>query len=42
MKIMSWNVNRLKSIIEKGFLEEIMLQDHDILCIQQPEECTGI
>lgn len=35
MKIISWNVNGLKSIIEKGFLEEIMAQDFDILCLQE-------
>ena len=35
MKIISWNVNGLKSIIEKGFLEEIMAQDPDILCLQE-------
>lgn len=35
MKIISWNVNGLKSIIEKGFLEEIIAQDHDILCLQE-------
>mgnify|MGYP000422353013 FL=1 len=34
MKIISWNVNGLKSIIEKGFLEEIIAQDPDILCLQ--------
>ena len=35
MKIISWNVNGLKSIIEKGFLEEIMSQNPDILCLQE-------
>lgn len=35
MKIISWNVNGLKSIIEKGFLEEIISQDPDILCLQE-------
>lgn len=35
MKIISWNVNGLKSIIEKGFLEEIIAQDPDILCLQE-------
>ncbi len=35
MKIISWNVNGLKSIIEKGFLEEIMAQNPDILCLQE-------
>ena len=35
MKIISWNVNGFKSIIEKGFLDEIMSQDPDILCLQE-------
>ena len=35
MKIISWNVNGLKSIIEKGFLEEIIAQDPDVLCLQE-------
>ena len=35
MKIISWNVNGLKSIIDKGFLEEIIVQDPDILCLQE-------
>ena len=35
MKIISWNVNGLKSIIEKGFLDEIIAKDPDILCLQE-------
>lgn len=35
MKIISWNVNGLKSIIENGFFEEIIDQDPDILCLQE-------
>ena len=35
MKIISWNVNGLNSIIEKGFLEEIITQNPDILCLQE-------
>lgn len=35
MKIISWNVNGIKSIIENGFLEEVMSQDPDILCLQE-------
>ena len=35
MKIISWNVNGLNSIIEKGFLEEIISKDPDILCLQE-------
>ena len=35
MKIISWNVNGIKSLIENGFLEEIMAQDPDVLCLQE-------
>lgn len=35
MKIISWNVNGLKSIIENGSFEEILSQDPDILCLQE-------
>lgn len=35
MKIISWNVNGIKSIAKKGFLEEIVSQNPDILCIQE-------
>lgn len=35
MKIISWNVNGIKSIIEKGFLEEIIARKPDILCLQE-------
>lgn len=35
MKIISWNVNGLKSIIENGYFEEILSQDPDILCLQE-------
>ena len=35
MKIISWNVNGLKSIIENGNFEEILSQDPDILCLQE-------
>lgn len=35
MKIVSWNVNGLKSIIENGSFEEILAQKPDILCLQE-------
>ena len=35
MIIISWNANGFKSIIEKGFLDEIIAQDPDILCLQE-------
>ena len=35
MKIISWNVNGIKSIINNGFLDEIFAQKPDILCLQE-------
>ncbi|HHB77832.1 MAG TPA: exodeoxyribonuclease III [Saprospiraceae bacterium] len=42
MKIVSWNVNGIRAIVKKGFLEDIQQMDPDILCLQetkaQPEQ----
>ena len=35
MKIYSWNVNGLRAILKKGFLEWIQEESPDILCIQE-------
>lgn len=35
MKIISWNVNGLRSILKKGFLEFIDTVHPDILCLQE-------
>ena len=35
MKIISWNVNGIKSIIRNGNLDEIFGQKPDILCLQE-------
>lgn len=35
MKIVSWNVNGLRSIINKGFLESIKILNPDIICLQE-------
>lgn len=35
MKIISWNVNGIRSILKKGFLEFIDTYDPDILCLQE-------
>ena len=35
MKIISWNVNGINSIIKKGFLDKIFSQNPDILCLQE-------
>lgn len=35
MKIISWNVNGIKSVVRKGFLEDIISQNPDIVCLQE-------
>ncbi|MCX7679708.1 MAG: exodeoxyribonuclease III [Spirochaetes bacterium] len=35
MKIISWNVNGIRSILKKGFVEFIQKEKPDILCIQE-------
>jgi len=35
MKIISWNVNGVRAVIKKGFLDFINTQDPDILCLQE-------
>src|SRR3989344_3829060 len=35
MKIISWNVNGLRSIGRNGFWKDILKQDPDILCLQE-------
>lgn len=35
MKIVSWNVNGIRAIIKKGFLESVKKMDPDILCLQE-------
>lgn len=35
MKIISWNVNGIRAIHKKGFLEWLMRENPDILCVQE-------
>ncbi len=35
MKIVSWNVNGLRSVLKKGFLDFVVSTDADILCLQE-------
>ncbi len=35
MKIISWNVNGLRAVLKKGFLEFIEMHQPDILCLQE-------
>ena len=35
MKIVSWNVNGLRAVIQKGFYESIASLDADVICLQE-------
>lgn len=35
MKIISWNVNGIRSILKKGFVEFVLKEKPDILCLQE-------
>ncbi len=35
MKIVSWNVNGIRAIMKKDFLEDVRAMDADILCLQE-------
>lgn len=35
MKIVSWNVNGLRSVLKKGFLDFVAEADADVLCLQE-------
>jgi len=35
MKIISWNVNGIRAVLKKGFLDFVKKEDPDILCIQE-------
>ena len=35
MKIISWNVNGIRAVIKKGFLEFLKVEKPDILCLQE-------
>lgn len=35
MKIISWNVNGIRAVIKKGFLEFLEKEDPDIICLQE-------
>ena len=35
MKVVSWNVNGLRSVYKKGFLDFLEMEKPDILCLQE-------
>lgn len=41
MKIISWNVNGIRSVLKKGFLEFLSTQNPDILCLQETKAASS-
>ncbi len=41
MKILSWNVNGIRAVVKKGFLEWFHKESPDILCLQETRTPTG-
>lgn len=41
MKLISWNVNGLRAVLKKGFMEYIEHEDPDIICLQETKISEG-
>jgi len=41
MKLITWNVNGLRACLEKGFMDYVVSEDPDILCIQETKMQQG-
>lgn len=41
LKIISWNVNGIRAVLKKGFLEFVKKHDPDILCLQETKAERG-
>ena len=35
MKMISWNVNGLRAVLQKGFYESVSSLDADVICLQE-------
>lgn len=42
MKLISWNVNGLRAVMEKGFTDFFESQDADIFCLQETKLSAGV
>lgn len=41
MKLISWNVNGLRAVVKKGFLESFQALDADVFCLQETKMQAG-
>lgn len=41
MKLISWNVNGLRAVVKKGFLENFQALDADVFCLQETKMQAG-
>ena len=41
MKLISWNVNGLRAVLGKGFLDYFKAQDADVFCLQEIKLSEG-
>lgn len=41
MKLISWNVNGLRAVLKKGFMEYLEQEDPDIICLQEIKLSSG-
>ena len=41
MKLISWNVNGLRACLKKGFLESMLTQEPDVICLQETKMEQG-
>lgn len=40
MKLISWNVNGVRAVLKKGFLDFLAKEDPDIICLQETKACA--
>jgi exodeoxyribonuclease-3 len=41
IKVVSWNVNGIRAVVKKGFMDFIKSEDPDILCLQETKAMQG-
>lgn len=41
MKLISWNVNGVRSVMQKGFLDYLFREDPEAICLQEVKAMEG-